>query len=78
MPNIVIDEATMNRVKSKTGLYAERKKKYSSGNTIRIIDVIVPVIESAFREYCKAHTGCTLEMENKEWKRFLGKLQKHL
>lgn len=75
MPNITFDKSTVERVKAKAGVYSALNKR---PRVVRLIDVIVPVIESAFREYAKAHKGCTLEMETKEWKRFLGKLEKHL
>lgn len=76
MPNIIIPKGIIMQVKNKTGIYSQTKKPVIIKD--RMTDAIVNVIERAFREYCKAHTGCTLEMENKEWRRFLSKLQKHL
>ena len=35
-------------------------------------------IESAFREYARAHKGCTKQIEDKAWKDFLSKLRKRL
>lgn len=78
MATIVIPEKELNKVKNKLGVYKVLGRPNQTSPTITFSNVLLPIIESAFREYARAHKGCTKQIEDKGWKDFLSKLQKHL
>lgn len=67
MATVKFDEATLTKVKNRLGIYR---------NTERL--TIIELIEKGFRDYARAHKGCTKEMEETEWNRFKSKLKKYI
>ena len=78
MPEITIPQKELDKVKQKVGVYRALNRPNAVPPPIRFSDVLLPVIESAFREYARAHKGCTKQIEDKAWKDFLSKLRKRL
>lgn len=76
MPEITIPESVIKQVKNRFGPYS--KLKVPPPKVITFSDVLLPIIEATFREYARAHKGCSKDMEDKEWKNFLSKLKKRL
>lgn len=72
MAEITIPQKELDKVKNRFGVYKGLNK------VIKMTDVLLPVIENAFREYARAHKGCTKAIEDKAWKDFLSKLKKYL
>lgn len=68
-------------MKDKFGLYRGLNKIppfEAKVKVIKVSDVLLPIIENAFREYARAHKGCTKAIEDRAWKDFLSKLRKRL
>lgn len=78
MPSITISDKELDKVKNKLGVYKALGRPNQVQPPIRFSDVLLPVIEKAFREYARAHKGCTKQIEDKAWKDFLSKLQRYL
>jgi hypothetical protein len=78
MAEITIPQREIDKVKNRFGPYRKLDSVPKVAKIIKITDVLLPIIENAFREYAKAHKGCTKAIEDKAWKDFLSKLKKYL
>jgi hypothetical protein len=78
MAEITIPQKELDKVKNKLGVYKQLSRPNQKPPAIRFSDVLLPIIENAFREYARAHKGCTKQIEDKAWKDFLSKLRRYL
>lgn len=82
MAEITITDKELKKVKNRFGPYKGLNKmplfEDRGIKVIKVSDVLLPIIENAFREYARAHKGCTKTIEDKAWKDFLSKLKKYL
>lgn len=76
MANIIIPAKELMKAKNRLGVYKTLSRP--TPTVIKFSDVLLPVIEDAFREYARAHRGCTKQIEDKAWQDFLSKLRKRL
>jgi hypothetical protein len=75
MPEIKFNQSELDRHSMKRGVYASLR---NTAGVVSLKVALVSIVESAFREYARKHTGCSPEMENREWQRFKKSLLKYL
>lgn len=78
MASIIFSKEELNKTKNKLGIYKSLGRPNAVPPVTTFSDVIIPVIESAFREYARSHKGCTKQIEDKAWNDFLSKLRKRI
>ena len=82
MPTIKFDKKTLDKVRSRKGVYSAKPKQSTlfTTNDIKEIEqrlqpILTQLIKDAFIKYAKAH-GCKPENLELEWNRFNSFLQK--
>ncbi len=76
MATIKFDKDTLDKVNIKSGVYSGLRK--TDKESIEKRPVTMRIVEDAFRQYARAHKGCTTKMENDFWKQFKKYLDKEL
>ena len=78
MPEITFTQKELDKRSAKLGVYASLRPTNNKGGIVSLKVALVSIVEASFREYARKHTGCSPEMENREWLRFKKSLLRYL